>query len=215
MTPQGLTVTENYLLISAYSKSKKFHSVIWVMDKDSGEFLKTVVLKGTDHVGGMAYDKDNKRLWITAVKRDTSNAMIGCLSLDEIDKYDFDKDSQLAEYDDQYILEGLERTSYLTLHDHVIYAGYFSQEDDGVLCTYPLDADGFPNGSTEVKDKIYQISPAKTASTPNEIQGITFYYDKIILSQSYGSDDAHFMVYTNPGTGNIQDLNNKRKVKVG
>ena len=50
MDPQGMAVIEDkYLLISAYSKSKKYNSVIWLVDKKTGKYIKTIVLDDIDH----------------------------------------------------------------------------------------------------------------------------------------------------------------------
>lgn len=40
MTPQGLTLTENYLLISAYCHDHQHHSVIYVLDRITGVKIK-------------------------------------------------------------------------------------------------------------------------------------------------------------------------------
>ena len=40
MTPQGLAVTEDYVLISAYCSTQKHNSVIYVIDKEKHNFYK-------------------------------------------------------------------------------------------------------------------------------------------------------------------------------
>ena len=39
MTPQGLAITEDYILVSAYCKTKAHDSVIYVIDKESRRFV--------------------------------------------------------------------------------------------------------------------------------------------------------------------------------
>lgn len=56
MTPQGLTLTEDYLLISAYCHDHQHNSVIYVLDRITGVRLKTVILPDLPHAGGLAYD---------------------------------------------------------------------------------------------------------------------------------------------------------------
>ena len=65
MTPQGLAITEDYILVSAYCKTKAHDSVIYVIDKESRRFVKEIVLNTKAHVGGMAYDTMNQILWVT------------------------------------------------------------------------------------------------------------------------------------------------------
>ena len=40
MTPQGLAITEDYVLISAYCRTKEHNSVIYVIDKKTHEYVK-------------------------------------------------------------------------------------------------------------------------------------------------------------------------------
>ena len=45
MDPQGLAIIDHkYLIISAYSKSKTFDSVLWVLDFKTGRFVKPIAL---------------------------------------------------------------------------------------------------------------------------------------------------------------------------
>ena len=45
MTPQGLAVTEDYLLVTAYCHTNTHNSVIYVIDKKTHEFVKEIVLR--------------------------------------------------------------------------------------------------------------------------------------------------------------------------
>ena len=54
MTPQGLAVTDEYVLVSAYCHTEKHNSVIYVINKETHRFIKEVVLPGLPHVGGLA-----------------------------------------------------------------------------------------------------------------------------------------------------------------
>ena len=46
MTPQGLAVTDEYVLVSAYCHTAKHNSVIYVINKETHRFIKEVVLPG-------------------------------------------------------------------------------------------------------------------------------------------------------------------------
>ncbi|WP_432228224.1 hypothetical protein ACQ3MN_07885 [Enterococcus faecalis] len=62
MDPQGVTVTEHYVLISAYSHKNGYNSVIYVLDKQTHLYIKTVVSDGSPHVGGIVNDTANKNI---------------------------------------------------------------------------------------------------------------------------------------------------------
>ena len=66
MTPQGLAVTDEYVLVSAYCHTEKHNSVIYVINKETHRFIKEVVLPGLPHVGGLAYDPEHDMLWYSS-----------------------------------------------------------------------------------------------------------------------------------------------------
>ena len=87
MDPQGLAIIDHkYLIISAYSKSKTFDSVLWVLDFKTGRFVKTIALNNIDHVGGITYDEDHKRLWVATINQE-QRAQVQSVPLKEIEKY--------------------------------------------------------------------------------------------------------------------------------
>ena len=53
--PQGICLTSNYILTTAYEQDDKERSVIQVLDKQ-GNYLRTLVMEDANHVGGIAYD---------------------------------------------------------------------------------------------------------------------------------------------------------------
>lgn len=65
MVPQGLCIAGDYMLISAYDKSKKENSVLYVLsnqDEANRQLLTTIVLPDQNHVGGITFDGSS--LWI-------------------------------------------------------------------------------------------------------------------------------------------------------
>ncbi len=99
MVPQGMCLTEKYMLISAYDsthkikKNSKFkgtdychdrhQSVIYVLDRDSKEFLTTLTLhNSTCHVGSIAYNDDDGIVYIA----DSDNNYIWEVGIREIRK---------------------------------------------------------------------------------------------------------------------------------
>ena len=201
MTPQGLAITDDYVIVSAYSESKDFRSVLWLLDKADRSFVKTVVLDNCDHVGGLAYDEERDRLWVAAKEPGGSGAALGSLAMDAIDAYDFDDTGTTLAYDDIVVLEGIKHTSFVTLFDDVIYAGDFNSDEGDTLGCYALDEQGNP---TSGGDASATVAPERSLAIPDKIQGITFAEGLIILSQSWGPHDAHLLAYTN--ADNVFDL---------
>ena len=211
MTPQGVVVTDQYVMVSAYSKSHQFHSVLWVTDRKSGEYVKTVVLEGKDHVGGIGYDDTYDRIWITCTDGKGNNGAVGYVMVDEIDEYDLKRDRKCLNYDRKYILEGISRTSFLAVDSGYLYSGEFRDKADGTLCVYSLDLRGLPETEKiETKSGAYPaVKPCKTVLIPDEIQGVTLDDGMIVFSRSYGPKDSDIIAYRFSGPDGLSDLKRK------
>lgn len=62
LIPQGLCITEDYYLITAYVDVPDCLGALMVYDKHSGEHLLSLALDSNSHLGGVAYDGNN--IWI-------------------------------------------------------------------------------------------------------------------------------------------------------
>ena len=65
MTPQGITIAGKYILLTAYDGEHEHASVVYVLDKKTGKYLKTIQVAGRPHLGGIAYDPVAKNIWVT------------------------------------------------------------------------------------------------------------------------------------------------------
>lgn len=63
MCPQGITFAGDYLLMTAYDIASEENSVIYVIDKTSKKYIKTLILPNKAHVGGISYDGTD--VWVT------------------------------------------------------------------------------------------------------------------------------------------------------
>ncbi|MDD3279639.1 MAG: hypothetical protein PHG16_12295 [Lachnospiraceae bacterium] len=149
MTPQSIAVTSDYLIVSAYCHTKKHSSVLYVIDKVSHEYVKTVVLPGHSHVGGLAYDSDTHTIWVSGRKAGVSYA--NSYSLEAIEDYSLDEAQSPLSFMQMVPLIQLKQNSFMTYRDHALYAGYFSQSGEGVLYKYTLGADGRLESSKPVE----------------------------------------------------------------
>ncbi|MFD2386972.1 hypothetical protein [Enterococcus rivorum] len=96
-------------------------------------------------------------------------------------------------------LGDIREASFITYHNQALYIGFFSVNHEGVLNKYLVDS----NGTFDLDvDKQVAISSGNNDTDPeqaykitNKIQGITFYEEKILFSQSYGPDKSHILVF--------------------
>lgn len=190
MTPQGLAFTEDYILVSAYCKTKAHDSVIYVIDKESRRFVKEIVLNTKAHVGGMAYDTMNQILWVTG--QGSTWAQANAITLSHLENYSFDDGYHPIEFDMSYNLYKIKRASFMTYHDGALFVGFFTQDNASVIEKYLINADGtlYEKEDMNLKRTVGVTEPVAYAVSmqviSGKVQGMAFYNNKILLTRSWG-----------------------------
>lgn len=191
MICQGMTRTPDHIIVSAYSYSGDFNSVLYVMDL-AGNLEKIIDLGFRAHVGGLAYDEIHGVIWVTA-------RLGRVLALDwKTLKHAVEKDdpyniiyrhdgSYLASFDAGLINhKGQKIASFLTIFEGKLYVGSYVNGDNGILNTYEIDSD-------------CTVTLQSSVEIPQRIQGITFYRDVatdtsyMLLSESYSVYDSRLL----------------------
>lgn len=209
MTPQGLSFAENFVIISAYSASYSHNSVLWFLDRESGDYLKTIVLPTTSHVGGIAYDTQHERLWITTTDKDSSS-QISALDLETLNREDFSKSQKEVTFDQQYDLDNIEKSSYMSYYDNHLLVGYFDKDEKGHLGIFDLDNQGLLFRKKGGNDG-YQ--PKRVIDTLKKIQGVAVGDKEIIFSQSYGKDDSKLLFFAFDNLDNLGHLDQEKDIE--
>lgn len=198
MTPQGLTVTENYLLVSAYCQTQKHNSVIYVIDKETHAFVKEIVLRNRSHVGGLAYDPIYENIWFCG----TSNGIpqVNAITLQDIEEYHFQDEYLPISYSQAYDLYAIARTSFLAYHDDCLYVGYFTTNSSSVLEEYQIIDGGLlktqlPENELASLDTTPFALPSDTIVIEDQAQGLSFYQDYMLFSHSYGMKSSTLQVF--------------------
>lgn len=210
MTPQGIAVAGKYLLITAYDGKHRHASVIYVLDRISGKYLKTIQVKGRPHLGGIAYDPIGKNIWITGSLGKSSALM--SFKLAAIKKYRSSSQTPI-EYDNAISIPTLERASTVTYYDNQLFVGFFNMYGHGRVAGYTISRSGKHKNSitnNEVKSVTGTISwsdPSGVTSMDKQIQGIAIYDGKIFLSQSYGSGDSKLYIFPSTALNALDEKN--------
>ncbi|EOH93072.1 YncE family protein [Enterococcus pallens] len=210
MDPQGVAVADRYVFISAYSHDHQHFSVIYVLDRQTGGYIKTLVLPGMPHAGGIAYDPKGENLWV-ASQVELDKSQISAISLKQIEAYNFDESHRPVKYDQNIQFEDFSVTSYITYFDQKLYVGTFKLDREGEVSIYPLDDQGKLKKHRTVMDDNRDYY-----TMPSETQGITFYQNNFLISTSFGSSDSAILLYRN-SKHLTQDLDNdeyKGKIKM-
>ena len=197
MTPQGLAIAKNYILVSAYCHTHRHNSVVYVLDKNTHEYLKTIVLENKNHVGGLAFDKENSIIWVSTSHGEEERAAASAFSLQSLEEYDLDEMECPIAYAYDYDLYTLEKDSFMTYADGYLYIGHFSKNETSVVQKFEIEDGGslkISSGSDFGIDQ-YIAVPTDVKKIPKRIQGFAIYGDKVILTQSYGITRSSLLVY--------------------
>lgn len=214
MTPQGIAIAGKYLLISAYDYSYQHASVIYVLNKQTGKYLKTVQVEGRPHLGGITYDPIAKNVWVTG--RQGGQAALFSFSLKTLKRYS-SQDHEPIQYNHRITLPTMAVASMIYYYDNQLFVGVYSQEGSGVVGSYPIVRSGEFSGSITT-DRIKAVTgsvswsiESGSTSMDHQIQGFAIYGNKIFLSQSYGGSNSKLYIF--PVTSlNALDEKNAEKV---
>lgn len=185
MAPQGLAVTQDYLFISAYCHSHIHHSVIFMLDKKENQYIKTILLKDRTHAGGLAYDENQQCLWFSAFAR--GHGRVAAITMEDILNYELTAQSKPINYACTVDFPSLYQASFITLAEESLLAGTFVKNGKGAVAKASL---------VENEDSvIYSVENTKVI-IPKKIQGLVFYKDYCLLSQSFGPVNSKIYIYS-------------------
>lgn len=195
MTPQGLTVTEDYVFVSAYCHAKKHNSVIYMINKESHRFIKEIILPGQPHVGGLAYDSEHQILWYSSNTQELAQAV--SLTMESIENYDYDAGRHPIATNQIASLYGIVRDSFMTFYDGCLYVGCFTKYTDSAIARYAVDDQGnLINTMDEGLGMNFGMAvPLDYSTISEQAQGMTFYNDKLLLSHSFGILPSRVVFY--------------------
>ncbi|MEE3392167.1 MAG: hypothetical protein VZR00_01730 [Lachnospiraceae bacterium] len=170
MCPQGMTIAKKYMLIGAYDRDNEEHSVIYILNKNTGKFLANITLPDKTHIGGLAFA--NNKVWISDGKavsyiyyKNVNNAAKAKTTRAEVN-YDATMPISI-------------QASYLTYAKKLVWVGTFEQDKTktGTLKTFKVKTND--NGQKYLEEK-------SSMACPPRVQGITVTKNRrVIFSRAY------------------------------
>lgn len=210
MTPQGIAVVGKYILLTAYDGEHTHASVIYVLNKKTGKYIKTIQVPGRPHLGGIAYDPVAKNIWVTSSVGKSS--ALASFSFKKMKAYKVGSQVPIK-YDHQIAIPAVEKASTVTYYDGQLFVGFFNMYGRGKVAAYTIARSGKNKGSitnNEVKSvtgTLQWSDPTGETSMDKQIQGIAIYQDKIFLSQSYGSSSSKLYVFPTTALNELDEKN--------
>lgn len=217
MTPQGIAIAQKYLLLSAYDGAGEHASVIYVLNKKTGKYLKTIQMRGRPHLGGIAYDPVGKNIWLTG-KSGKASALMS-FSLTALRHYQ-EKNHVPIAYNHEISIPAMEKASTVAYYDDQLFVGFFNMDGRGKVASYPIARSGKEKNSISsneirsVTGSIAWSDPSGMTSMDKQIQGIAIYEGKVFLSQSYGSQDSKLYIFPTTALNALDEKNAERIISM-
>lgn len=224
MTPQGICVTEDYIFVSAYCAAEKYikeleenkdygsnlekllveekhkthNSVIYIIDRETGDYIKNIVLPDKNHVGGLA--TDGKVIYVAK----SSDKQISVITLKTIDKAINTKSLSVKVYYDYTVDCGC-TASFVTYYDNSLWVGVFNEESNGTLRRFSVDK------------KSYKLTENLVAEIPAKANGACFTELDgevcLAVSTSYGRKNVSQLYLCSVSDYGTKDMTITQKAK--
>ena len=148
MVPQAVCYVKGYVLISAYcAEDGEHNSVLYVLRSADYQYVCTLQLDITAHVGGMAYDPDSEYLWVC----DSSQKRLVAYNMAYLDGF-YIHDACLVSSQMRTICSYAEhavdiRPSFCTYADGMIWVGKFDEDHNSIVHGYLVTKDYLRRGA--------------------------------------------------------------------
>jgi hypothetical protein len=204
--PQGLAVGGGKIYISAYDHSHKANSVIFVLNKKTGNYEKTIVLQHQDHAGGIAYDGDRNLLWVAG--HDKQGAKMYAIKTSTIASYNILSEVPIA-YAATYNLETSNNASTVTYFDHALWVGFFSVKGEGNIQEFEVKTNA-DNQMTIGRqwagsDNIADVSSTRLITGVNQMQGLAANDTAVLMTSSFSNKNSKIIRYERRADGSLQN----------
>lgn len=218
-TPQGITVSEKNIFITAYDKNHQLNSLIYVLDR-FGKYIKTISIANKAHVGGLGYDWKHQVLWVAG--KEGESAAVYAIRQADIDEYSL-KSQQPIAYSGTLILDTIKAASTIEFFNNELWVGYFSAEKNtvGIIQRFTLNWTDDSTEAVEVnltegtkvneQTNTAHLSADLTLSATGKIQGLAIDENNLYLTQSYGNNPGKIVAYqlNRQNKGNVEVTNGR------
>ena len=177
--PQGVCITEDFVLITSYSAEDDCMGELMVMDRVTGEYLMTLGMDENSHLGGIAFDGMN--VWVC-------NSYENCI---ERISYDFIRQMALLNkgevIDARSVVDRFpvkNTPSCITYYGGRLWIATHTIFSNSKMVAYHYDT---------MEDALVDLS---SFVIPSKVQGVVF-DDKggVYLSSSYGRSSSSYLYY--------------------
>lgn len=175
--PQGICLTDEYVLITSYSEEEDCLGELMVFDIDTGEYLLTLGMDSLSHLGGIAFDGEN--VWVC----NSNNNTIERISYDFIELMASENKKEFVdatEVVDVYNVKN--KPSCITYYGGRLWIATHTMIWDSKVVAYYYNSN------------LNELKPLNKYKIPSKVQGISFDREgHVYLSTSYGRNISSYL----------------------
>jgi hypothetical protein len=177
--PQGICLTDAFVLISSYSTEDDCMGELMVFDRESGDYMVTLGMDENSHLGGIAFDGEN--VWVC----NSYERSIERISYDFIELMAYENTGDVVDARDVVDEYPVENTpSCITYYGGRLWVATHRQLVNSEMVAYYLD---------ETNETLKALSEYKI---PAKVQGIVFDEEGgVYLSTSYGRSASSYLLH--------------------
>jgi uncharacterized repeat protein (TIGR02543 family) len=176
--PQGVCLTDDFILISSYSTEDDCMGELMVFDRESGKYLVTLGMDENSHLGGIAFDGEN--IWVC----NSHESSIERISYDFIRLMALSNTGEVVdarEVVDEYKVQNT--PSCITYYGGRLWVATHTRVVSSKMVAYHLDT---------TQEKLVSLSEYKI---PSKVQGVAFDDEGgVYLSTSYGRNQSSYLM---------------------
>ena len=175
--PQGICLTEEFVLISSYSTEDDCMGELMVFDRESGAYLVTLGMDENSHLGGIAFDGDN--IWVC----NSYEKCVERISYDFIQLMAYQNKGEVVDARDVVDEFPVKNTpSCITVYGGRLWIATHTLLVNSRMVAYYLDKN---------TDKLVALSDY---TIPSKVQGVAFDESgTVYLSTSYGRNESSYL----------------------
>ena len=175
--PQGICLTDEFVLITSYSTEDDCMGELMVFDRKTGAYMVTLGMDENSHLGGIAYDGEN--VWVC----NSYEHCIERISYDFIELMAYQNTGDVVDARDVVDEFPVKNTpSCITWYGGRLWVATHTLVVNSRMVAYYLDKSA---------DKLVALSDYKI---PSKVQGVAFGDSgKVYLSTSYGRNESSYL----------------------
>ncbi len=166
MITQSICCAGDYILISAYDSDGEEKSVVYVVKRNTGKYITTLVMPDSYHVGGLVFDGVN--IWISA------GTSVSCFTIDDVN-YAVSLGQDAVQISYKANISVAVQASFLSYYNNVLWVGEHKEKSSSKMYGYKIIN----------KEAAPALESRYTMNIPSRTQDVEFINKKnVIISRS-------------------------------